>query len=119
MARILVADDAMFMRETIKKALLAGKHEVVGEADNGRTAVQQFKRTNPDLVLMDITMPQQDGLSAMTEILQGSPEARIVICSALGQEEKVMEAMAAGARDYVTKPFNADQLLAAVARALE
>jgi two-component system chemotaxis response regulator CheY len=109
----------MFMRETIKKALLAGKHEVVGEADTGRAAVMQFKRLNPDLVLMDITMPQQDGLSAMAEILQGKPDARVVICSALGQEEKVMEAMAAGARDYVTKPFTPDQLLAAVARALE
>ncbi|HVW17390.1 MAG TPA: response regulator [Solirubrobacteraceae bacterium] len=118
MARILVADDAAFMRKVIGDALTAGGHEVVGEATNGREAVERHRALKPDLVTMDITMPEQDGISALKEILAGDPAARVIMCSALGQEAKVMESIKAGARDFVVKPFQAERVLEAAEKAL-
>lgn len=118
MARILIADDAMFMRATIKKALTGGGHEVVGEGENGRMAVTLYGNTNPDLVLLDITMPELDGIGALGEIMKTNPSAKVVMCTALGQQDKVKEALALGARDYIVKPFTPDKLLAAVNGAL-
>ena len=118
MAKIIVADDAMFMRATLKKTLTEAGHEVIGEAGNGAEAVALFEKVNPDLLLMDITMPEMDGLAALATIMGAHPEARIIMCTALGQENKVKEALAAGARDYVVKPFQGAKLLDAVTRAL-
>ena len=118
MARILIADDAMFMRVSIKKILVQAGYEVVAEAENGRVAVSLFGSTSPDLVMLDITMPEMDGLAALREIRSANPHARVVMCTALGQEAKVREAIEGGARDYVVKPFTPDKLLAAVERAL-
>ncbi|MHB0938361.1 MAG: response regulator [Armatimonadota bacterium] len=118
MARILIADDAGFMRALLKKTLLEGGHEVVGEAENGRIAVSLFAATQPDLVMLDITMPEMDGLSALREIKDASASARVIMCTALGQENKVKEAIGFGASDYVVKPFTPAKLLDAISRAL-
>lgn len=116
MARILIADDAMFMRATIKKALTEAGHEVVGEAENGKVAVKMFGELSPDLLLMDITMPELDGLGALGEIMRSDPSARIIMCTALGQQDKVKEALSLGARDYIVKPFSPPKLLEAINR---
>ena len=118
MARILVADDAAFMRKVISDALAAGGHEVVGEAKNGKEAVEYHKALKPDLLTLDITMPEQDGISALKEILAGDPSAKIIMCSALGQESKVLESIKAGAKDFVVKPFQAERVLDAAEKAL-
>jgi two-component system chemotaxis response regulator CheY len=118
MARVLVVDDAAFMRKVLTDALAAGGHEVVGEADDGDAALAAYRDLRPDLVTLDITMPQKDGLTTLRELVELDPEARVVICSALGQESKVLDAVKAGARDFVVKPFERDRLLGAVAKAL-
>jgi two-component system chemotaxis response regulator CheY len=118
MARVLVVDDAAFMRKMVTDALAKGGHEVVGEAGNGTEAVQQFKELKPEVTTLDITMPEKDGLSALKEIVALDPGARVVMCSALGQESKVLEAIKAGAKDFVVKPFQADRVLEAVSKAL-
>ncbi len=119
MARILIADDALFMRATLKKTLIGGGHEVVFEAENGAIAVAQYQTLAPELVMLDITMPEMDGIEALKQIMAANSEAKVIICSALGQENKVREAISAGARDYIVKPFNPEKLLAAVARVLQ
>ncbi|HEY3418694.1 MAG TPA: response regulator [Armatimonadota bacterium] len=118
MARIVIADDALFMRASIKKILTEGGHEVVAEAGNGQQAVTAYSSNKPDLVLMDITMPEMDGLAALHEIMSADDAARVVMCSALGQENKVREALELGAKDFVVKPFQPAKLLDAVRRAL-
>ena len=118
MARVLVVDDAAFMRKMVGDALSNGGHEVVGEASNGVEALEQFQALRPDLTTLDITMPEKDGLSALKDILASDPAARVVMCSALGQEAKVLEAIKGGAKDFVVKPFNAERVLEAVAKAL-
>jgi two-component system chemotaxis response regulator CheY len=118
MARILVVDDAMFMRKMVKDALSAAGHEVVGEAANGVEAVARFRELKPDLTTLDITMPEKDGLAALADIVGTDPSARVVMCSALGQETKVVEALKLGAKDFVVKPFQADRVVAAVGKAL-
>ena len=118
MARILVVDDAAFMRKMVTDALTKGGHEVIGEAGNGTEAVQQYQTLKPDLTTLDITMPEKDGLSALKEIVQLDPGARVIMCSALGQESKVLESIKLGAKDFVVKPFQADRVLEAVAKAL-
>ena len=118
MATVLVVDDALFMRKVISDAVVAGGHEVVGEATNGREAVDRFKELRPDVTTLDITMPEQDGLAALREIIALDPGARVVMCSALGQERKVLEAMKAGAKYFVVKPFEESRLIAAVNRAI-
>jgi two-component system, chemotaxis family, chemotaxis protein CheY len=118
MARILVVDDAAFMRKMVSDALAKGGHEVVGEAGNGVEAISQFQALKPDLVTLDITMPEKDGLAALAEIMAADPSAKVVMCSALGQESKVLEAIKLGAKDFVVKPFQPDRVIDAVGNAL-
>ena len=118
MARVLVVDDAAFMRKMLSDALASGGHEVVGEANNGAEAVERFQQLRPELTTLDITMPEKDGLAALAEIIAIDPAARVVMCSALGQEGKVLESIKLGARDFVVKPFQADRVLEAVGKAL-
>ena len=118
MARVLVVDDAAFMRKVLTDALAAGGHEVVGEAGDGDAALAAYRELTPDLVTLDITMPTKDGVATLRELMEIAPTACVVICSALGQETKVLEAIKAGAKDFVVKPFERDRLLSAVEKAL-
>ncbi|MEA2267646.1 MAG: two-component system, chemotaxis family, chemotaxis protein CheY [Solirubrobacteraceae bacterium] len=118
MARVLVVDDAAFMRKMLSDALAKGGHEVIGEAGNGVEAVAQFQSLQPDLMTLDITMPEKDGLSALADIMAADPSAKVVMCSALGQESKVLEAIKLGAKDFVVKPFQPDRVIEAVGKAL-
>ena len=118
MARVLVVDDAAFMRKMVSDALAKGGHEVVGEAGNGVEAIARFQELKPDLMTLDITMPEKDGLAALAEIVAADPSARVVMCSALGQESKVLEAIKLGAKDFVVKPFQAARVIEAVGKAL-
>ena len=118
MARVLVVDDAAFMRKVVSDALASGGHEVVGEAGNGDEAVMRYQELSPELVTLDITMPQKDGLEALGEIISIDPGARVLMCSALGQESKVIESIQKGAKDFVVKPFQPDRVLDAIGKAL-
>ncbi len=110
--KVLVVDDALFMRSMIKDILKnSGKYDIVGEATNGQEAVERFKELLPDIVTMDIVMPIKDGIEATREILQHDPKARVVMCSALGQEPLVIESIAAGAKDFIVKPFTPDKVI--------
>jgi len=118
MARVLVVDDAAFMRKMVSDALAKGGHEVVGEAGNGVEALAQFQALKPDLMTLDITMPEKDGLAALADIMAADPSAKVAMCSALGQESKVLEAIKLGAKDFVVKPFQPDRVIEAVGKAL-
>jgi two-component system chemotaxis response regulator CheY len=118
MARVLVVDDAAFMRKMVSDALSKAGHEVIGEACNGVEAVEHFRSLKPELTTLDITMPEKDGLAALGEIMTLDPSARVIMCSALGQESKVLESIKLGARDFVVKPFQAERVLEAVGKAL-
>ncbi len=118
MARILVVDDAAFMRKMVSDALIKGGHEVVGEAGTGTEAVSRFQELRPELTTLDITMPEKDGFAALKEMIELDPNARVIMCSALGQEFKVLESIKLGARDFVVKPFQAERVLEAVGKAL-
>jgi two-component system, chemotaxis family, chemotaxis protein CheY len=118
MARVLVVDDAAFMRKLLTDALTNGGHEVVGEAGNGIEAVARWQELRPELTTLDITMPEKDGLTALAEIMAIDPSAKIITCSALGQEGKVLEAVKLGAKDFVVKPFQPPRVLEAVEKAL-
>ncbi len=115
MAKILVVDDAEFLRVRISKMLSSEGHEII-EAENGLKAVETYKSSRPDVVLMDITMPEMDGLAALREIRSFDSSAKVVMLTALGQESVVLEAIKAGARDFVVKPFEKDRVLSAVAK---
>jgi two-component system chemotaxis response regulator CheY len=117
MAKILVVDDAAFMRLRASRLLVEAGHQVV-EANNGRLAVETYLRERPDCVLMDITMPEMDGLEALAEIRLRDPHARVAMLTALGQQAIVMDAIKRGARDFVVKPFAPGRVLAAVNRLL-
>ena len=112
--RILIVDDTAFMRMTLRRLLEQHGHEVVGEAEDGADAVQKYAELRPDLVTMDITMPKMDGLAALKAILQLDPHAKVIMCSAMGQKSMVLEAIAAGAKDFLVKPFQPDRVLEAV-----
>lgn len=114
MARICVCDDAAFMRMMIKDILTKGGHDVVGEAENGKIAVEKYNELKPDLVTMDITMPEMDGLEALKTIRASDPNAKVVMCSAMGQQAMVIEAIQAGAKDFIVKPFQADKVLTSI-----
>ena len=118
MARVLVVDDAAFMRKMVGDALAKGGHEVIGEASNGVEAVESYQALRPDITTLDITMPEKDGLSALKEIMALDPTAKVVMCSALGQQTKVLEAVKSGAKDFVVKPFQPDRVIDAVGKAL-
>jgi two-component system chemotaxis response regulator CheY len=117
MPKILVVDDAEFLRLRISKMLTSSGYEVI-EADNGLNAVSAYQSSRPDAVLMDITMPEMDGLAALREIRAGDPGARVVMLTALGQESVVLQAIQSGARDFVVKPFERDRVLSAIRKAL-
>jgi two-component system, chemotaxis family, chemotaxis protein CheY len=116
--RILITDDALFMRVTLKNILVNNGFEVVGEAANGVESVRLYKELKPDLVTMDITMPEMDGLAALKEIRSIDPDARVVMCSAMGQQNMIMEALSSGAKEFVIKPFQADKVTEALNRSL-
>lgn len=118
MAGVLVVDDTKFMRMTLIDMLANLKHHVVGEAGNGEEAVQQYRKLKPDLVIMDITMPVMNGIEATEKILSEFPGGKIIICSAMGQQKMVMEAIEAGAKDFVTKPFDEVRVNEALRRLL-
>lgn len=115
---ILIVDDAAFMRMMIKNILLKNGFEVVGEAENGKIAVELYRESKPDLVTMDITMPEMEGIEAVKAIREYDPNASIIMCSAMGQQSMVMDAIQAGAKDFIVKPFQQDRLLQAIERVL-
>ncbi len=116
--KVLVVDDAAFMRMMIKDILRKGGYEVIGEAEDGSKAVEKFKELRPDLVTMDITMPDMDGITAVKEIRKIDPNAMIIMCSAMGQQAMVIDAIQAGAKDFVVKPFQPERVLEAVRKVL-
>jgi two-component system chemotaxis response regulator CheY len=118
MARVLVVDDAAFMRKVITDALTDAGHDVVGEAGDGFDAVRRYQELRPEAVTLDITMPEKDGLQTLQEIVSIDPDARIVMCSALGQESKVLESIKLGAKDFVVKPFQPERVVGAIDKAL-
>ena len=115
---VLVCDDAIFMRTMIADILSSAGYEVVGEAETGAQAVQKYRQLKPDLVTMDIVMPDMGGIDAVREIVKDDPGARILMCSAMGQQALVVEAIQAGAKDFVVKPFQPARVLEAVKRVL-
>ena len=117
-ARILIVDDAKFMRMTLFNILQRANHEVVGEAENGVEAVNLFEKEQPELVTMDITMPEKNGIEALKEIIQKYSNAKIIMCSAMGQQKMVVEAIEAGAKDFIVKPFDESRVLEAINRVL-
>lgn len=117
--RILIVDDAPFMRRTLAKLFEEKGWEVVGEAGNGKEAVDQFGALQPDIVTMDITMPEMDGITAVKVIVASHPAAKIIMCSAVGQQDMIVDAVKAGAKDFIVKPFQKDRVLAAVESAFK
>jgi two-component system, chemotaxis family, chemotaxis protein CheY len=117
MAKILIVDDAEFLRMRISKMLRADGHDVI-EAENGLRAVEKYQSDNPDIVLMDITMPEMDGLSALKEIRSINSAAAVVMLTALGQESVVLDAIKSGAKDFIVKPFERERVLNAIAKLL-
>ena len=111
---ILISDDAAFMRMMIKDILTKNGYNVVGEAENGARAVEKYNELKPDLVLMDITMPEMDGIQALKKIKENDPSALVIMCSAMGQQAMVIESIQAGAKDFIVKPFQADRVIEAV-----
>ncbi|EJL47082.1 chemotaxis protein CheY [Brevibacillus agri] len=116
--KVLIVDDAAFMRMMIKEILSKNGYSVVGEASDGAQAVEKYKELGPDLVTMDITMPEMDGISALKEIKKLDPNARVIMCSAMGQQAMVIDAIQAGAKDFIVKPFQADRVLEAIKKTL-
>ena len=115
---VLICDDAIFMRTMLKDILKQSGFEVVGEAQTGKEAVERYQQLKPDLVTMDIVMPDMGGIDAVREIIKSDPAAKILMCSAMGQQALVVEAIGAGAKDFVVKPFQPARVVDAVARVL-
>jgi len=116
--RVLIVDDATFMRMMLKDILSKNDFDVVGEAENGLRAVEEYKAQNPDIVTLDITMPEMDGIAALKEIKKINPAAKVIMCSAMGQQSMVMEAIQAGAMDFIVKPFEKTRVVEALRKAL-
>lgn len=114
--KILIVDDAVFMRKMLKTILVNAGHTVIGEAGNGREALEQYKNLHPDLVTMDITMPEVDGLKGIKLIKDYDDNANIIMCSAMGQQAMVIEAIKSGAKDFIVKPFQQDRVLDAISK---
>lgn len=118
MSKVLIVDDAAFMRMMIKDILIKNGFQIAGEAPNGIKAVELYKTERPDVVTMDITMPEMDGVQALKEIRAFDPSSKIIMCSAMGQQAMVMEAIKAGAKDFIVKPFQAERVLEAIKKVL-
>lgn len=116
--KVLVVDDAAFMRMMIKDILGKNGYEIVGEAENGQKAVEKYQELHPDITTMDITMPEMDGITAVKEIKKMDPAAKVIMCSAMGQQAMVIEAIQSGAKDFIVKPFQPDRVLEAVRKAV-
>ncbi|ATO47945.1 MULTISPECIES: response regulator [Brevibacillus] len=116
--KVLIVDDAAFMRMMVKEILTKNGFTVVGEASDGAQAVEKYKELGPDLVTMDITMPEMDGITALKEIRKMDPNARVIMCSAMGQQSMVIDAIQAGAKDFIVKPFQADRVIEAIKKTL-
>jgi len=116
--KILLVDDAAFMRMMIKEVLTKNGFDVVGEAENGAVAVDKYSELKPDLVIMDITMPELNGIEALKKIKSQDSGAQVIMCSAMGQQGMVIEAIQAGAKDFIVKPFQADRVCEAVRKVL-
>ena len=114
MAKVMICDDAAFMRMMIKDILTKNGYEIAAEAENGQKAVEKYPEVKPDLVLMDITMPEMDGIQALKKIKEMDPAAKVIMCSAMGQQAMVIEAIQSGAKDFIVKPFQAERVLEAV-----
>ena len=117
--KILIVDDAVFMRMKLKDILEKNGYQVVAEAQTGAEAIEKFKSENPDLVTMDITMPEMDGVTALKEIKAIDPNAKVIMCSAMGQQTMVMEAIQAGALDFIVKPFDNDRVIQSVSKVVQ
>jgi two-component system chemotaxis response regulator CheY len=117
-ARVLIVDDALFMRTMLRNIFVESGFEVVGEAGNGSEAVEKFRALGPDLTTMDIVMPEKNGIEALKLIMVIDPRARVVMCSALGQESLIIEALEAGARDFIVKPFKPAKVIEVVQKVL-
>jgi two-component system chemotaxis response regulator CheY len=115
---ILICDDAAFMRMMIKDILSKNGYTIAGEAENGVKAVEKFNEVKPDLVMMDITMPEMDGIQALKKIKSVDADANVIMCSAMGQQAMVIESIQSGAKDFIVKPFQADRVLEAVKKAI-
>jgi two-component system, chemotaxis family, chemotaxis protein CheY len=115
---VMITDDAAFMRMMLKDILEKNGFTIVAEAVNGQDAVDKYSQLKPDLVTMDITMPQKDGITALKEIMQLNPQAKVVMCSAMGQQTMVIEAIQAGAKDFIVKPFKPNRVLESIIRVL-
>ena len=111
---ILICDDAAFMRMMIKDILTKNGYTIAGEAENGVKAVEKYNEVKPDLVMMDITMPEMDGIQALKKIKESHPQASVIMCSAMGQQAMVIESIQSGAKDFIVKPFQADRVIEAV-----
>ena len=118
MAKIVIVDDAKFMRMTLSHILTIGNHEVVGQGENGKDAIQLYRELKPDLMILDITMPEMNGIDAVKEIKKEFPHAKIIMCSAMGQQKMVVEAIEAGAKDFIVKPFDEGRVINAIDRVL-
>jgi two-component system chemotaxis response regulator CheY len=119
MTKVMIVDDAAFMRNMLKNIINEGGFRVVCEAANGLEAIHLFAKHHPDIVMMDITMPDMDGVTAVTEIIRLHPTARIIMCSAMGQQKTVLDAIRAGAKDFIVKPFQKDRVLQSVLNVLK
>jgi two-component system chemotaxis response regulator CheY len=119
MATVLIADDSMFMRKRLGDILTEEGHQIVAEAENGEEAIQFYRQLEPELVMLDITMPERNGLGALNHIMTLSPEANVIMCSALGEETVVQECLDTGAKAFVIKPFDPPEVIDAVNKALE
>ncbi len=116
--KILIVDDAAFMRMMVRDILTKNGFEVCGEANNGLEAIVKYKELKPDLVTMDITMPEMDGIAALKEIKKFDPQAKVIMCSAMGQQGMVIDAIQAGAKDFIVKPFQPDRVVEAIKKTL-
>lgn len=119
MATIMIVDDAKFMRFTLRNMIEGSGHQVIAEAQNGKEAIQMYHMYRPDLILMDITMPEMDGITAVKELMKINSKVKIIMCSAMGQHKMVMDAIHAGAKDFVVKPVNPERVLEAIINVLQ
>jgi two-component system, chemotaxis family, chemotaxis protein CheY len=118
LAKVLIIDDAKFMRMTLSNIIMKGEHEVVGQGENGIDAIRLYRELKPDLVTLDITMPEMNGIDAVKEIKKEFPDAKVIMCSAMGQQKMVVEAIEAGAKDFIVKPFDEGRVIDAINRVL-